>query len=268
MSSSLEPKTFTATGSRTPVESISIRLAIGWVKLLPQPGICKAVLISSTRSVFVFFQSRSRSANGLSSAARRAVNSSGAASRAASLRSRPSFVSSSRAAQLAAPTARSKSSQLSDFIRSLSRRVVLGVEVLGDPGEQGRLGEAEHVAGGLGGPLQRRRRRREQVGAIAEHAQLDQPLGGVVDQLGHVIGQDLDGKPIAVGLRQRLDQRLALGRRRLAGDGGGLDAAEQGVDRLADQGAAQLRAELRQPPHRQVAEHLIDLARRRSSPLR
>ncbi len=75
MSSSLEPKTLTATGSRTPVESISIRLAIGWVKLLPQPGICKAVLISSTRSVFVFFQSRSRSANGLSSSARTDANS-------------------------------------------------------------------------------------------------------------------------------------------------------------------------------------------------
>ena len=70
MSSRFEPKTLTATGIRTPVESISIRLAIGWVKLLPQPGICKAVLISSTRSVFVFFQSKSRSANGLSSAAR------------------------------------------------------------------------------------------------------------------------------------------------------------------------------------------------------
>ena len=139
---------------------------------------------------------------------------------------------------------------------------MVGDEVLGDPGEQGRLGEAEHVAGrprrpapaGDGGG-------REQVGAVAEHAQVDEPPGGVVDQLGHVVGQDLDGEPIAVGLRQGLDQRLALGRRRLAGDGGGRDAAEQGVDRLADQGAAQLRAELRQPQHRQVAERLIDRAR-------
>ena len=58
---------------------------------------------------------------------------------------------------------------------------MLGVEVLGDPREQGRLGEAQHVAGGFGGPLEERRRRREQVGAIAEHAQLDEPLRGVVD---------------------------------------------------------------------------------------
>ena len=43
------------------------------MKLLPQPGICNAVFISSTRSFFVFFPSRSRSANGFSSSARIAL---------------------------------------------------------------------------------------------------------------------------------------------------------------------------------------------------
>ena len=62
--------TFTATGMRTPVESISMRLAIGWVKLLPHPGICNRVPISSTRSFFVFLPRTSRSANGFSSEAR------------------------------------------------------------------------------------------------------------------------------------------------------------------------------------------------------
>jgi hypothetical protein len=47
ISPSFEPKTFTATGSCTPVESISIRAAIGWVKLLPQPA--SARLCSSPR---------------------------------------------------------------------------------------------------------------------------------------------------------------------------------------------------------------------------
>ena len=103
------------------MESISIRLAIGWVKLLPQPGICKDVLISSTRSAFVFRQSRSRSANGFSIEARRACNSSGFGSLATSLRSRPSRINSSRATQVTTPTARSKTSQLSDFIRSWRR---------------------------------------------------------------------------------------------------------------------------------------------------
>ena len=165
MSSSLEPKTFTATGRRTPVESISIRLAIGWVKLLPQPGICRAVLISSTRSVFVFFQSRSVSANGLSSAcasggqlARSRVPRGELAGRG------PASISSSRAAQLAAATARSNSSQLSDFIRSLSRRVWLGLEMLGNSREEGRLGEAEHVADGSSGPLQEGRGRLSRSG--------------------------------------------------------------------------------------------------------
>ena len=117
ISSRFAPKTFTPTGSRTPVESISIRLAIGWVKLLPQPGICKAVLISSTRSSFVFFQSRSRSANGFSSAAAERLRARPAVALArgqlpvaAQLRSAPRGPPRS-----AAPTARSNSSQLSAF---------------------------------------------------------------------------------------------------------------------------------------------------------
>ena len=54
--------------------------------------------------------------------------------------------------------------------------LMAGVEMLGDPGEQGRLGKAQHVAGGRGGPLEECRGRREQVGAIAEHSQLHEPL--------------------------------------------------------------------------------------------
>ena len=38
---------------RTPVESISMRLMIGWVKMLLQPGVCKTrPNSSSTRSPF------------------------------------------------------------------------------------------------------------------------------------------------------------------------------------------------------------------------
>ena len=73
------------------------------------------------RDVMLFRQSRSRSANGLSSDARRACNSSGFGSLATNLWSRPSRINSSRAVHVTTPTARSKTSQLSDFIRSLRR---------------------------------------------------------------------------------------------------------------------------------------------------
>ena len=121
----MEPKSLTATGERTPVESISIRLAIGWVKLLPQPGTCNAVLISSISSFLVFFQRSSRSANGFSIEARSAFRSSAEGSRSSRFRSFASRLSSSRAVQVATPTARSKSSPSSALTRSRSRRAWL-----------------------------------------------------------------------------------------------------------------------------------------------
>ena len=47
------PNTLTPMSVRTPVESISIRLIIGWVKMLLQPGTCNdRPISSSTKSPF------------------------------------------------------------------------------------------------------------------------------------------------------------------------------------------------------------------------
>ena len=168
------------------------------------------------------------------------------------------------AAQFAAPTARSKSSQLSDLIRSLSRRSWFGVEVLGDPREQGRPGEAEHVAGDSaarsssgGGGVSRSGRSRSTPSSTSR-------LAASLTSSDHVVGRG----PGRQAGRRRVCASDSISASRSAGveladDGGGLDAAEQGVDRLADQGAAQLGAELRQPARRQVAKRLIDCARDR-----
>ena len=135
-----------------------------------------------------------------------------------------------------------------------------GFQTIGDPCKQRGLGEPQQVADGGAGAFQKRRGRREQVGAVAEDSQFDQPLGRLVDQPGHVVGENLDGEPVAVRLRGLHEHRLAFGGGRLARDGGGLDAGEQGVDRLADQGAAEVRSKLAERALGQGAERLIDLA--------
>jgi soluble P-type ATPase len=58
--------------------------------------------------------------------------------------------------------------------------------------------DRRRLAGRLGSLFPGGRGGREQVGAVAEHAQVDQSLGGLVDQAGDVVGKNLDGEPVAV----------------------------------------------------------------------
>ena len=90
--------------------------------------------------------------------------------------------------------------------------------MVGNPGEEGWPTEAEQVAGRLGGLFQTGRRRREQVGPIAEHAQRHQSAGGVVDQCADIVGEDLGGQAVAVSLRQRFEDRPPDRRRSVDGE--------------------------------------------------
>ena len=139
---------------RTPVESISMRLMIGCVKMLLQPGTCKTRPISSsTRSPFGPVwrgQRKTWSRTAFSSSSRNAMNGSKAAAsnvlpklslrplprRSARLRrrvarrsARPAFgaalTSSSRAYQVKASMPRSNSSQLIFLTRSRQRPCAL-----------------------------------------------------------------------------------------------------------------------------------------------
>ena len=179
------PKTFTPIGERTPVESISIRLMIGCVKMLPQPGIWIAVSISATRSSFDLLPEQQPVGEGLLQRCPDGLKLvGGRVALGQSFRSRPSRFSSSIAAQVGGadgPVEQLPVERLDPLLEP--RLVARDDQVSVDPREQvwpcGPRGSRPRArvarSSGAGG-------RRQEVGPIAEHAQRDQPRRGIVDR--------------------------------------------------------------------------------------
>ena len=110
---------------------------------------------------------------------------------------------------------------------------MLGGEVVGNAGEEGRPYVAEQVAGRIGGLLQPGRGWREQVGAIAEDALRHEPAGGVAYECVHIIGEDIRGQAVAVRPGQGPGHGLPIGGRCRTNNRVRLNPVEQGFHRLA-----------------------------------
>ena len=175
-----------------------MRLMIGWVKMLPQPGIWSAVPISATRSSLVFCQSMSLSAKGFSRGGPKALEflRGRLPSRELPLASQPVQLLDRRPGRGPDGPVEKLPVQVAG---SLSEPFLMGGDqMIGDPGEQvGRPGP-EDIAHGLAGLLERGGGGVQQVGPITEYSQLDQPGDGIVNQGRDIVEERLQREVVAM----------------------------------------------------------------------